>query len=489
MRTRYRWGWACAVALLLLFTRCSVSAYAQARAVGSSATRHARTDATQQQLDQAFQSAVADYNGGQFSQAAAKLEAILPSLPHHFEVEELLGLVYAAMSQDAKAVPHLAAAAELKPSSGPAQTNLAASLQRLGRTQEAGEHFVRAQSLAPQDYSANHNLGEFYIQSNELAKGIPYLERAQQVRPSAYDNGYDLAMAEMLTQQYDKARRLVQSLVQAKNTGELHNLAGQIDEKDGKYVEAVNEFEQAAHMDATEENLFDWGSELLLHRTYEPAVEVFRAATQRYPQSARLFIGLGMSLYARGLYEDSVKALLAAADLNPTDARCYLFLSRAYDSSPTEADAVIQRFQRYATLEPHNGRAQFYYAMSLWKGKRVEGATVDLQKVQTLLQSAIALDDSIPEAHFQLGNLYADQHHYEESVPQYQRAIALEPNLAEAHYRLALGYNRLGEKQQSEAELETYKTLRAAHLAAVDKERSEVQQFIYSSKNATQPQP
>jgi tetratricopeptide (TPR) repeat protein len=480
-----------AVALLLMFSRCGVPTGALAQTVASNhaASRHAHTDSKQQQLDLAFQSAVADYNGGQYPQAAAQLEEILPSLPHHFEVEELLGLVYVAMAQDAKAVPHLAAAAALKPDSEPAQTNLAASLQRLGRTQEAGEHFVRAQSLAPRDYSANHNLGEFYIQSNQLAKGIAYLERAQQARPTAYDNGYDLAMAEMLTQQYDKARLLVQSLVQVKDTGELHNLAGQIDEKNGKYVEAVNEFEHAAHMDASEENLFDWGSELLLHRTYEPAVEVFRAAAQRYPQSARLFIGLGMSLYARGLYEDSVKALLTAADLNPTDARCYLFLSRAYDSSPSEADAVIQRFQRYAALESQNGRAQFYYAMSLWKGKRVEGATVDLQKVEALLQSAIALDDSIPEAHFQLGNLYADQHHYEESVPQYQRAIALEPSLAEAHYRLALDYNRLGEKQQSQTELETYKTLRAAHLAAVDKERSEVQQFIYSSKSTTPAQP
>jgi len=53
------------------------------------------------------------------------------------------------------------------------------------------------------------------------------------------------------------------------------------------------------------------GSELLLHRTYEPAIEVFQEATRRYPSSPRLMIGLGMTLDLRGKYDEAVKALLA----------------------------------------------------------------------------------------------------------------------------------------------------------------------------------
>ena len=56
-------------------------------------------------------------------------------------------------------------------------------------------------------------------------------------------------------------------------------MLGQVEEKDGKFVAAANEYEIAAHMDPSEDNLFDWGSELLLHRTYEPAIDVFRAAS------------------------------------------------------------------------------------------------------------------------------------------------------------------------------------------------------------------
>src|SRR5277367_2816604 len=125
-------------------------------------------------------------------------------------------------------------------------------------------------------------------------------------------------------------------------------------------------------MDPSEQNLFDWGSEFLLHRTYEPAIDVFEKATERYPNSPRLFIGLGLALYSRGKYDEAVQALLTAADLNPSDARCYVFLSKAYDSSPQQADEVIQRFRRYAGLRPDDAMAQYYYAISLWKGKRAE---------------------------------------------------------------------------------------------------------------------
>ena len=145
--------------------------------------------------------------------------------------------------------------------------------------------------------------------------------------------------------------RLLEALLAKQNTGELHNLLGQIDEKDGNFVAAANEFEAAAHLDPSEDNLFDWGSEMLLHRTYEPAISIFQQATLRYPNSPRLFIGLGLAMYSRGKYDDAVEALLKAADLNPADPRCYVFLSKAYDSSPKQATDVIDRFRRYAELQ------------------------------------------------------------------------------------------------------------------------------------------
>jgi tetratricopeptide (TPR) repeat protein len=449
----------------------------------------AAEDSRNQKLDQEFQAAVAHYHAGQLPEAAAQLEGLLPQVPKSFEVHELLGLVYAAQSQDAKAVEQLQAAARLKPDSPAARTNLAAALVHAGKSDLAGQEFRKALELEPHDFDANHNLGEFYIQKGKIADAIPLLEEAQRIAPASYDNGYDLAQVDLLTGRLAPARQLVQTLVQQKNTGELHNLLGQIEEKDGKFVQAANEFGIAAKMDPSEENLFDWGSEFLLHRTYEPAIEVFEKATVRYPNSPRLFIGLGLALYSRGKYDEAVKALLAAADLNPADPRCYLFLSKAYDSSPNQAEEVIQRFRRFSELQPDNARAHYYYAMSLWKGKRAEDPGFDLRQVESLLQRSVALDPKLAEAHVQLGNLYADQREYAKSIPEYARALELNPNLPDAHYRLGQDYVHVGQKDRAQGEFEIYQRLRAEHMAEVDKERAEVQQFVYSAKATPSTKP
>jgi tetratricopeptide (TPR) repeat protein len=446
-------------------------------------------DTPSQKLDRQFQSAVAQYNAGQFAEAAAQLEKLLPQAPQSFELHELLGLVYAAQSQDSKALQHLEIAVRLEPDSASARTNLAANLSRAGKLELAAKQLQKALALEPRNFDANHNFGELYIQSGKIAEAIPFLEKAQQIDPSSYDNGYDLAQAYSLTGQLTQARQLIQTLVRQKDAGELHRLLGQVEEKDGKFLAAANEYQTAAHLDPSEDNLFDWGGELLIHRTYDPAIEVFRQATQRYPNSPRLRIGLGMALYSRGNYEESIKSLLAAADLDPADPRCYLFLSKSYLSSPNQADEVIQRFRRYAELKPDNALAQYYYAVSLWKGKRLEQTSVDFQTVQSLLQKSIALDGTLADAHLQLGILYAEQHEVAKSLPEYQRALELNPNSPDAHYRLGQYYVRAGQKDHAQQEFALYQQLQSQHMAAVDKERAEVQQFVYSPKPGSVSKP
>ena len=437
-----------------------------------------------QHLDRDFQAAVAQFDSGHYSEAAAKLEALLQQVPESFEVHELLGLVYSAQSQDANANTHLEKAVRLNPRSAPARTNLAANLVRLGKIDRAGEQFKKAAELEPQSFDTNHNLGEFYVQSKKIADAVPFLERAERIDPSSYDNGYDLSLAYLVSGRLADARQQIQELLKQKNTAELHNLLGEVEEKDGKFVEAANEYELAAHADPSESNLFDWGSELLLHRTLGPAIEIFQDASQRYPASQRLAIGLGMALYAHGNYDEAVKSLLRAADLNPSDPGCYLFLSRAYDSSPSQADDVIQRFRRFSELQPRNGQALYYYAMSLWKGKRAQDPTLDLRQVETLLKNSIELDPKLAESHLQLGNLYSDQSKYAEAIPEYVRTLELDPDLGDAHYRLGQAYVRTGQKGPAQEQLQIYQKIREQHLADIEKQRAEIRQFVYAAKDS-----
>lgn len=442
-----------------------------------------------QSLDQEFQAAVAQYDSGHYSEAAAKLEDMLHKVPENFEVHELLGLVYSAQSEDASANPHLEKAVRLNPGSAAARTNLAANLVRLGKLDRAGEQFRKAAELDPKSYDTNHNFAEFYVQSKKVADAVPYLERAQRINPSSYDNGYDLSLAYLLTGRLADARRQIQELLKLKDSAELHNLLGEVEEKDGKFVQAANEYELAAHADPSESNLFDWGSELLIHRTLGPAIEVFQDAVKRYPASQRLAIGLGMALYAHGNYDDAVRSLLRAADLNPSDPRCYLFLSKAYYSSPSQADEVVQRFRRYSELQPRNAQALYYYAMSLWKGKRAEDPSLNLHQIETLLKNSLELDPKLADAHLQLGNLYSDQHEYALAIPEYVRALELNPDLPDAHYRLGQAYVRTGQKDAAQSQLQVYQKMNEQHLADIEKQRAEIRQFVYAAKDSPSGKP
>jgi tetratricopeptide (TPR) repeat protein len=447
-------------------------------------------DRTQaERLDRDFQTAVAQYNSGRYTEAATQLEKLLREAPETFEVHELLGLVYSAESQDAKASEHLERAVRLKPDSTGARTNLATSYARLGKLDLAEKEFRKAVELEPGNFDTNHNLGELYVRSNKIAEAVPYLQNAQQIDPSSYNNGYDLTLAYIETGRLAEARSSAHELLKTKNTAELHNLLGEIEEKDGQYVAAANEYETAARQDPSESNLFDWGSELLLHRTLDPAVEVFQQASQRYPRSPRLALGLGVALFSRGNYDDAVKALLKGADLNPSDARCYQFLSKAYDSSPNQAEEVIQRFRRFAQLQPNNARAYYYYAMSLWKGRRAQDPDLDLGQVESLLKKSLALDPKLAEAHLQLGNLRSDQGKYAEAIPEYTRALELNPDLADGYYRLGQAYVHTAQKDRAKPQFETYQKVRAQHMAELDKQRAEIRQFVYAAKNSSGAKP
>src|SRR5207248_10364130 len=54
-------------------------------------------------------------------------------------------------------------------------------------------------------------------------------------------------------------RENVQKLLAKQNSADLHNRLGDIDEQLGDPLEAVRQYEQAAQLDPSEKNYFDWG--------------------------------------------------------------------------------------------------------------------------------------------------------------------------------------------------------------------------------------
>jgi tetratricopeptide (TPR) repeat protein len=433
-----------------------------------------------------FQNAVALYQVQKYSQAQRALAVLIKQMPGNFEVNELMGLVCAAENKNQEASRYLAKAVRLNPKSAEARMYLATTLVALHQNSQAEAEFKQAVELDPGSYDANHNLGEFYIQAAKLSVAILYLQRAAQIDPAASNNGYDLALAEIKTERYSDAITNIQAMLRRHDEADLHSLLATADEKTGQYLQAENEYQVAAHMDPSESNIFEWGSELLLHHALQPAVQVFSHGVELFPRSPRMQIGLGIALYSRTRYQEAIQAFCRAIDLDPSDPRAYMFLGRTYDISPVQAQAVTERFGHFVQLQPDNPKALYYYALCLWKALRLEAKPGELPQIEDLLKRSVSIDPSYPEAHLQLGILFAQLHRYPDAIVQYRKALSLEPTLADAHYRLGEALVRTGKTSEAQEEFQTFSRLHQQQVAESQKQRSEILEFVSNAREQDQ---
>jgi tetratricopeptide (TPR) repeat protein len=353
-----------------------------------------------------------------------------------------------------------------------------------------------AATQQPGNFEANQRLGKLLVAEGKAREALPYLERASELSPSSYENAYQLALAYADSSDYQRARSNVRNLLttqgkDAHHGAELHHLLADVEGKLGNPVEAVREYQLAAELNPSELNLFDWGSELLIHRTDQPAIEVFSKGNRLFPRSVRMLLGLGAAWYAKGSYDQAVQRFCDASDLNPADATPYLFMGRLQSAETIPSERLVEKLERFVRLQPENALANYYYALILWKLRKSPEDSGNWAPVESLLQKAVRLDPKLGASHLQLGILYSEQKDFRKAILAYQKAIETSPQMEEAHYRLAQIYKRSGENLKAQQELEVFDQLSKKRAEEVERERRQIQQFVYKLRVQTpgaQPQ-
>ena len=243
------------------------------------------------------------------------------------------------------------------------------------------------------------------------------------------------------------------------------------------------EYQRAAKLNPSETNFFDWGSELLLHRAAEPAIEVFTEGSRLFPHSARMLVALGVAWYSNGSYEQAAQRLCEASDLNPRDPKPYLFLGKIQSVETSQSKCSGERLKRFVQLQPENALANYYYGVNLWKRRKGPDDVEMAALAESQLQRAVQLDPTLGASYLQLGILYSERNDFPRAISNYQLAIQASPQLEEAHYRLAQAYKRTGEKAKAQDELKLYNQISKSKDDAVDRERRESLQFVYTLRS------
>jgi tetratricopeptide (TPR) repeat protein len=257
-------------------------------------------------------------------------------------------------------------------------------------------------------------------------------------------------------------------------------------ESEGRALDAVREYQQAAELQPSEAHLFAWGADLLLHRAFEPAVEVFTKGHRLFPGSLRMLLGLSVATYDQGDMEGGKKVLLEACDLNPGNPTPYLFLGRVLETEKIEPAGWTERFKRFVRLHPENALAHYYYAVAL--GKQEHGSE-NVAVIESELKKAIEIDAQLGSAYLELGILYSQRKDYPEAVRALQKAIEITPLPAEAHYRLGQVYRHMREAEKAGKEIELFNEISEQKKSEAEGERHKIQQFVYTLRSPSPSSP
>ncbi|MBN9615344.1 MAG: hypothetical protein BGO25_15280 [Acidobacteriales bacterium 59-55] len=330
----------------------------------------------------------------------------------------------------------------------------------------------------PHSFNANHLLGRFYLRTDRYSEAIPLLESAYRIDPSDGGNQYDLALAYEGSGDLVQARKRVSELLAKHPSADLHRLAGKLDEKSGDPLSAVNEYAMAAELDPSEQNYFEWGSELLLHRAVWQAQEVFRKGANAYPKSERMLMALGTALFAGARYEEAALRLCDASDLNPADSNPYIFLGKIEMAAPNALACVQPRLYRFVQEQPGSSTANYLYAMSILKHQEQSPDKQAVQHAVALLTKAVTIDSKCSEAYLQLGIISASQSDQDKAIGFYEKAIEANPQLADAYYRLGAAYDRTGQSAKAKREFGLHDQIKRQQAEDTERQRREIKQFL-----------
>jgi len=347
-------------------------------------------------------------------------------------------------------------------------------------SQPAGE----LPKVAASDFAGNLKAGRELLQAGRAKESLTYLEQAARLKPADYDAAYSLALAYQKCGDLKRADAALQTLLARGDRAELHARLAEIREIEKQPVEAVREYQRAAEMEPSEENLFAWGAELLLHHADSPALEVFAKGHRLYPKSGRMMVGLGAAAYGQDLNEQAAQWLLQAIALEPANPRPYLFLGKVQEVAKSEPQEWVDVFRKFVALRPEDPWAHYYYAVALETQRRGER---DFAAREAELRKALAIDARMGAAQLKLGILFEEKGDFAEAVVALQKAVEYTPLPDEAHLRLAQVYRRMGQAEKARRESALYEQLAEQKKEKLERERRELGQFVFTLKSESAP--
>lgn len=286
----------------------------------------------------------------------------------------------------------------LRPDDPYAHNDLGCELTLVGRPHEAIAHLERSVALKPNHAEAHSNLGAALRAAGRSAEAIAHYRRALELRP-AY-------------------------------TAALNNLGAELAET-GQAEEALRVFERARTLKANDAGTLDnLGSALRVLGRFDEAIARHRDALQVKPDFPEAHANLGRTLVAAGRVEEALPWFARAIQLRPSLTAVHGHYAMAL-AKLGRADEALAQLRRAVEQAPNSAEAQLNLGAALAQGGQPREALAHFE-------AATKLAPEFAAAHANLGSALAALGRWSDAAAAFERAVALQPESATTRGQLAV---------------------------------------------------
>jgi superkiller protein 3 len=412
-----------------------------------------------------FNLALNEFRLGNLESAAGNLESVLQRQPDHGPAALLLGTILAQKGECQRAVALLEPVGELARRQPDSVAALSRCYYVTGQRNKA-RHMLGAlveQSQGPEWIVVGAGVA---LQANDPETAESLLSAAR----SQYPNDPRVTYGEALVQ-YNAGRfaesqaTLERSIAAGVREPDVFDLLAWCWHRQAHELEAAQVMQQAIQLEPSSAIRYTHLAQMLLEQeNYSKAFVAAQKATELPAAGAAAWRVRATVEFAMSMFKQAANSAAKAVDLDPHDPDPLLLLGAAQQKlfRYAEAKATLEKGMR---LFPDQARFSLQYGKLLLDPGGAWGVAEQASGV-ALLESALARDGSLFEAHLALGHYLVRTGSAVRALPHLAAAVKLSPRDAQAHLLLASAYRLAGRPADAAEEIRLYRTLQTTGPAA-----------------------
>lgn len=359
-----------------------------------------------------------------------------------------LGTMLIGREEWEPAMASLLRSLELDAGSAETHNDLGIALNKLGRAEDAEQHFRRALAIAPDLPQAHYNLGLKLLDENRLLDAEEHLKRVLETTPSHTDSLLFLGDTCRRGQRYDEAKGYLQAILDAhpSHVKALMCMGACLYEQ-GDYIRASMLYSEALQQEPESAQAnYSLGLCYLKREKWVDAETYLQAAINLDEDYWDAYANLGFVFFQQERLDRSIELLHSAIDRAPVHPQLYLNYAFALSAKGNFLEAI--RIQQAAIGSPEHD-AEAFSNLAYYYGELDE-----MEQAKTWAEKAVGVRPGYVGGHNNLAHALRSLGRTEDALAVYEKSIALAPDLPDAHWGKSLALLSVGRFNEGWAEYE-----------------------------------